>query len=909
VQTMAIAGVTPSDARRTEQMLRASVGAPSEGAPRYTHLVPRHHLFKMLDRTATEPLVIVSAPAGTGKTAAAAQWARSGRSCGPVLWISLTRDADLADFWRTVGKGLSAYTPERVHLSPRLEREDDILSLAEGLVRSPEIVTLIVDCDVELPCETATRLHQLLAGGGGQLRLVVLSRRDPLLPLHLYRLNESCVEIRMTDLAFTPEEASELFAVQGVRLPDDTLARLVERTGGWAAALEMAAMALAAAPDTAVAAEAISGRTGPISEFLITNVLDVQSPATRRLLLQTSVAEYLTQDLADVLAGPDTARGLTALAAQNAFVAAVPGTSRYRYHPLFRELLASKLMAESPTLAQHQYQVGCRWLSEHESLDDGVQMAVSGGMWEEAARAAVEGFAVVRLIGGTAGDGFVSSLSGLPSTATSTSALVVRAAIAVRQERLDDAMQLHHRAVERMSDAAPDDDPLRICLAVLEAVLVARTEGGLGPVRHAVARAQALLATRSNARPELQLAVDIALAEALFRDGDFPPAAAIFREAMAHVVSGYETYAAECASVLALVAAWSGRSREVTKFAHRIDRLAEGAPAADAALYSESVRIAKLALAWTATDTAELRRAEEHAAAAAAVAADSVHGQRLDSAMVTAVSAVVSSRIRYQHHDVQGARDELGAGAERSAMPAWVAAQLSIEGARIDLLTGQPQSALALPHDFGPPSSDRATLLRAEAQLRTRTEATAELGTHLPSNLLDTVQYWLVAALDRLAEADEYAATKALRDALRAAAPERLRRPFVEAPDAIRQLIGRDPTLAARAEWLSGRSPQQSTVLSDLGTAPPGRLAPVLTQKEREVLVLLAQLLTTEETAAALFVSVNTVRTHVRNILHKLGAPTRNQAIRRARELGLLPPGPSASLLERPLANQLVGAP
>ncbi|HEX7628796.1 MAG TPA: LuxR C-terminal-related transcriptional regulator, partial [Candidatus Methylomirabilis sp.] len=144
---------------------------------------------------------------------------------------------------------------------------------------------------------------------------------------------------------------------------------------------------------------------------------------------------------------------------------------------------------------------------------------------------------------------------------------------------------------------------------------------------------------------------------------------------------------------------------------------------------------------------------------------------------------------------------------------------------------------------------------------------------------------------------EELRASQALERSLRLAAPERLRRPFREASPQVRQLLRGDPQLAADNSWLG------SATLDDVHALPPPRgaepdhrparpapsaLLEPLTEKEREVLGHLAELLTTDEIAGTMFVSVNTVRTHVRNILRKLDASRRNEAVRRARELGII---------------------
>jgi LuxR family maltose regulon positive regulatory protein len=156
------------------------------------------------------------------------------------------------------------------------------------------------------------------------------------------------------------------------------------------------------------------------------------------------------------------------------------------------------------------------------------------------------------------------------------------------------------------------------------------------------------------------------------------------------------------------------------------------------------------------------------------------------------------------------------------------------------------------------------------------------------------VDGWLLEAWRRLRQGDEPSAARALDRSLRLAAPERLRRPFREAPREVRRLFRRHEELARQHGWVGIDRPLTVAEIPEQRTAAPTGsesavlLIEPLTEKEREVLGHLADLLTTEEIAAAMFVSVNTVRTHVRNILRKMSASRRNEAVRRARELGII---------------------
>src|SRR5690242_9172803 len=282
--------------------------------PRAEELVVRQRLMDALDRGAQQPLTLVSAPAGTGKTVAVATWVASGRPSGPAVWVELTPSGvQPADLWSEIIKGLRQ-GEVWVRQKPAAAIKDGLPAVIDelaGEIRAhDDPVTVVLDCDMELPDDTADALHHLLDSSAGRLRLVILSRADPLLPLHRYRLAESVVEVRMADLAFTTPEARELLLRRGIDLSTAVVDSLNHRTRGWAAGLLLAAMSLAGLRDPDGPAREMSGAQGPVAEYLLAEVLDAQPPAVRELLLRTSLPELLQPGLIEVLAGPQGTRAL-----------------------------------------------------------------------------------------------------------------------------------------------------------------------------------------------------------------------------------------------------------------------------------------------------------------------------------------------------------------------------------------------------------------------------------------------------------------------------------------------------------------------------------------------------------------------------------------------------------------------
>jgi LuxR family maltose regulon positive regulatory protein len=257
-------------------------------------------------------------------------------------------------------------------------------------------------------------------------------------------------------------------------------------------------------------------------------------------------------------------------------------------------------------------------------------------------------------------------------------------------------------------------------------------------------------------------------------------------------------------------------------------------------------------------ETNDFKRARRHIAQASSEPACVM-------APVAVTMALVESRIRRAQGDLHGARTVLAECRRRTPLSGWWAGRLAADDALIDGIEAQRTAGGAA--TVGDPSA-----------------------AVLPRTLPARIHRLLNDAHAHLARGNEARAVDSLEYALRLAAPERLRRPFGEAPADVRRLLRTRRNIVQRHGWLDAPAERAagSEAPHQTGDAPAETLPELLTEKEREVLRHLAKLLTTEEIAGAMTVSTNTVRTHVRNILRKLGVSRRNQAIRRARELRIL---------------------
>ena len=741
-------------------------------------LVTRPGLLDAVRRGVQLPLTLVSAPAGSGKTVLISSWYGMRETPGPVVWLGMEAGGTPPGvFWAYVVDGLrrSGVDVGSVGMPARAESVDRtfLSRLAARIAEQPDPVVLILDDAVDLAeAALADGVGYLLRGCGGNLRLVLITRVDPALPLHRYRLDHSMVAIRAADLAFTAHETSALMQMSGLELSHRDIEALRDRTTGWAAGLKFAAMSLTGRSDVDQAIRDFTGDEGSVAAYLLTEVLDGQPPELRDFLLRSSIVDELTPGLVDTLSdGPIGARTLEFVAQANPFLQRVEGARGcYRYQPLFRELLRAQLDYERPDLGPRLHRAAATWLAQEGDLPRAVRHAVIAGEWAEATALLVDELGIAMLEAGRDRVELRGLLDDLPLDCATGPAHLVRAALASAAGRSASAreeLDLARPLVE--SDTSRRAAARRATIALLEAQWAHR-DGDAAAGLEAVRAAERALPTCSGkvlaVHPELVSILELTKARLHWWLGDIERARPAFLAATALAQApGCEGLLTDSLGLHALAAATHGEPQVASD-------LAECSAAAARLSGTESAyrsAAATAALAWVALEDYDLVGVGDALLDAEAVELTE------DDTLVSLVLRLVRSRLRLLHGDPAGALAQLATpdtGAADRRSPAWVSQALA------DI------------------------------------EATAR------------------AAAD----------------------------PPAEPPDA-------------------------GTPLGAAGDL----IVESLTLKEREVLGHLAALLTTEEIAATMFVSVNTVRTHVRNILRKLAVSRRNQAVRRGWELHLLP--------------------
>jgi LuxR family maltose regulon positive regulatory protein len=340
-------------------------------------LVPRLRLSERLDHGTASKLMLVSAPAGFGKTTLLTEWLAAGPAAPTderlAAWLSLDRsDNDPASFWtyviaalRTVASGVgeSALTLLHASQSPPIETALTTLLNELGVIAS-DIVLVLDDYHVIDAREVQDGMAFLLDHLPPRLHVVIASRADPALHLPRLRARGELVEIRAAELRFTPDEAAAyLNGMMGLELTARDVAALEARTEGWIAALQLAALSMQGRDDVAGFIAGFAGDDRYVVDYLVEEVLQRQSDRVRTFLLQTSILGRLSGPLCDAVTGHGGGNAiLEALDRGNLFLVPLDDRRRwYRYHHLFADVLRARLLDEQPDQVPGLHQRASAW--------------------------------------------------------------------------------------------------------------------------------------------------------------------------------------------------------------------------------------------------------------------------------------------------------------------------------------------------------------------------------------------------------------------------------------------------------------------------------------------------------------------------------------------------------------------
>ncbi len=324
-------------------------------------LVSRPLLHDRLTSGAGKRLTVVVGSAGSGKSVLLSNWAAT-RPPGVTSWLSCDKaDTDPVRFWSAFIEAPRAVVPEFGAEAADLLALDSAVSadvtasLANDALKLPEGMAIIVDDFHAAATAVSADMTDLIERWPGDTaQLVLAGRNDPPVRLHRLRLAGELCELRDQDLSLSLAETGDLLANFGVEVDGAELALLHERSEGWAAAVQMAALSLQAADDQARVARALDVRSHLISEYFIAEVLDQQPPELAWFLLDTSVLGELTAGSCAAVSGrPDAAAMLREIDTANLFLVPLDDERTvFRYHHLVRQVLRAELRARGSAREQ-----------------------------------------------------------------------------------------------------------------------------------------------------------------------------------------------------------------------------------------------------------------------------------------------------------------------------------------------------------------------------------------------------------------------------------------------------------------------------------------------------------------------------------------------------------------------------
>jgi LuxR family maltose regulon positive regulatory protein len=886
---------------------RAAGGRPPSGRG----LVRRRALFERLSAAEPGGVVLVHAPAGSGKTVLLRSWIEEGGLQRRPAWVSVEPDEhDAQRFWLSVVEGLSCVSGrdlvDRVTPSPHGGGEVSVERLSSELDSLDEPLVLVIDDLHELRSAQALAwLDAFLARLPSQLVVVLATREEPGVGLHRLRLAGELTELRASDLRFSREETRELLQAAGIALSEGGVELLHERAEGWAAGLRLAVISLIEHPEPERFAREFSGSERTVAGYLLAEVLQRQPAEVRELLLRTSILDRVSGPLADFLTGNSgSERILQQLEDANAFVSSLDvGRSWFRYHRLFADLLQLELRRLSGGMLESLHRAAAQWYESHGYVVEAIRHSQAAADWTHAAHLLADHHLSLRLEGRAATVyALMAAFPADASTGDPELALVFASGRAF-EGRLEESAAYLGTARRLATTVPPARRPRFDALMAGASLWQASRREDLGASLAAMRSLEtALQHQQANApavRGDLRAKALRSLGACELSSFEFDAARRHLEQALelSHRI-GRPWLEISCLSHLASLALLSGLPASVPlRLTQDAVAIAEANGWQEQPVIAVALAIRGYVLTWLGHfDDAErwLDRADRAQGPEGAPGGDP--GTEL-----------VIHHARGLLHLGQGRLDEAleeFQTAERiqTLLPADHPMTIESRGRMLETLVrvGEVEAATGTLAEIGEPQRDRAELRLAAAGIALA-QGAPEQALNALAPVIDgkargrrpawaPIEALLFDAAARDALGDRSAAEASIERALELAEPDGIILPFTIAP--VRETLERLPRhRTAHATLLT-------TILDHLGgrslgsRREPRPLIEELSEAELRVVRYLPSNLKAPEIAAELFVSANTVRTHLRHVYAKLDVHNRSEAVDRARELRLLgPPG------------------
>ena len=873
-------------------------------------LVSRPRLLARLSQGLQLPLTLISAPTGFGKTTLVSEWRVSIGRDFPIAWLSLDQDDnDPVRFLTYLTAALSTVVPaiaDTVPVMLQSPQPPPLQAFLSGLINDLdqflEPFALVLD-DYHLiqSREVHQTIEFILDHLPQRMHLVILTRSDPPLPLARLRARGQLVELRADDLRFSPSEAQAFFnQAMGLALSPDDVDAIGQRTEGWIAGLQLAALVIQSprlageSQDISRFIAAVTRSHYYIADYLSAEVLDRQTEQGRTFLLQTSILDRMTAELCDqLMERSDSQVMLRQLEKANLFLVPLDEQrSWYRYHHLFAELLRSQLREAAPDQLSELHRRAAGWYEGRGFVSEAIKHALAAGDQQQIARI-IEQNAMATLMRGDSITvlNWISSIAPLipqhPWLGIFQSwALLITGKLEPIGTRLQAAQSWIESHVSE-----PGAQEIGFHIAAIRALVAGRR----GHAQKAMALGRQALERMPESASDIRSVVMLALADASWASGDLAGAMQVFNQA-----ARMDTTAGNILPATGALSSVGGLLVEQGEFRRAADTYQAALQIAtrpDGRIMPSAapayLGLSELNYEWNDLDAAghyaqralELGRRWGNPATLAGIhllqaRLQQAQGQKMDSfealrqaedlAQGPGVPLVTAFRIdefRVRQWLQQSNLDAAVRWVHQHALDP--AGELSYQYqiayltlARIMLAQNRLDTALSLLE-----------------RLLARFETLGQMGR--------TLKLLLLQALTLQAKGDIQSALASLARALSLGEPQGCLRVFLDEGAPIAELL--------RHAGSRGIAPKYvARLLSEFNresAAAPASQQPLiqpLTGRELEVLRLLAEGLSNQEIANRLVVAVGTVKTHTASLYRKLDVTNRTQAVARATELGLL---------------------
>ena len=866
--------------------------------------VVRPHLIDDLDQALKHRLTLVSAPAGAGKTTLVSNWVQKTREKGVAFgWLSLDdSDNDLERFLEYMLASLEegGLNFESVAIPAGLAGDSQMRSVMADFIRGlmglkREMILILDDYHLIQNKEVHCAVEYLVDHAPPCFHLVLLTRSDPPLRLARMRVSGYLTELRMENLRFSVLEAGEfLEKAAGLQLTQTDLTILTERTEGWIAGLQMAAISLRGREDVAAFVAAFAGSHRFVFDYLLEQVLSRQANEVREFLLKTSVLERLSGPLCEAVTGMEGSGAdmLDALEKANLFLVPLDDERRwYRYHHLFSDLLRLMLEHTFPGVTAELHKRACRWYESHEMMAEALQHALSSGDMQLVAQIVSANVLVL-----VENDEAVPTLQKIDSVPEAemialpwlgiARAWVMGAGQLQKSRQVLDAVEKSLESIqdgiERQRLAGHIAAARAFVFSVMgdkeNTIAQARLANELLPADEIAVRAmtltiwgdlrsddrrhdpatmpileQALALALQAKKPHVAMIAAAALASANLHAGKLGELHRVCLEALA-IGDEYQkrfqrplSASANVYSLLARVLAEWGDNEQAIQYARKGLLLSESWGQLD----TEVMCLNYLGRALVfGNDDEQARQVFQRALATA----ENVSPWYCEMTITYTLDSLLDSD-RPDANEIARQKSLLKQRGVRNA---------NILTARLLLRENQPDQALVL-------------LEKELAYLQGQSS-------------FDIVRIYCLLALAHQARGNLKPAIDSLRQALVLAEPENRVATFVregEAMERLLRLVRVKPITPEFVKRLLAAFKSRKKYIPE-ATHPVEVLVEPLSERELEVLGHLNGPLSTPEISEQLMVSANTVRTHIKSIYSKLGVHGRSKAVQQARELGLL---------------------